>query len=96
MYLNREDFKRDFREKLLQLYRPGVEDASDTERYIALGTLIKDYMAMDWYKTETDNFNRKRKSVYYFSLEFLIGRLMDSLRQTPAWENLLLIFLPDH
>ncbi len=78
MYLNREDFKRDFREKLLQLYRTGVEDATDTERYIALGTLIKEYMAMDWYKTETDNFNRKRKSVYYFSLEFLIGRLMDS------------------
>lgn len=78
MILDKENFKRDFQEKLLLLYRTGVENASDTEKYIALGNLMREYMSMDWYKTESRNRAEKKKSVYYFSLEFLIGRLMDS------------------
>ncbi len=78
MILDKETFKRDFEAKLLQMYRTGVYSASDTEKYIALGNLLRDYMSMDWYKTEEKNRREQKKSVYYFSLEFLIGRLMDS------------------
>ncbi len=79
MTIDKNRFKNDFRSKLLQLYRTDVEGASDTERYIALGTLIKEYMALDWYETENRNAREKRKTVYYFSMEFLIGRLLDSI-----------------
>lgn len=78
MKLTKETFKKDYKAKLLQLYRGGVETTSETEHYIALGTLLREYMTLDWYNTEKKNRETKKKSVYYFSLEFLIGRLMDS------------------
>ncbi|MBP5312838.1 MAG: glycogen/starch/alpha-glucan phosphorylase [Clostridia bacterium] len=79
MRIDKERFKNDFKAKLMQLYRTDVQGSSDTERYIALGTLIKEYMALDWYETENRNAREKRKNVYYFSMEFLIGRLLDSI-----------------
>ena len=93
MYIDKEKFKNDFRAKLMQLYRTDVSGSSDTERYIALGTLIKEYMALDWYETENRNFQEKRKHVYYFSMEFLIGRLLDSVMinlgiKDTVWEGL--------
>ncbi len=78
MVLDKNTFKRDFEAKLLQLYRTDVVSSTDTEKYIALGNLLREYMTVDWYKTEERNRKEKKKNVYYFSLEFLIGRLMDS------------------
>ena len=78
MRLDKETFKKDYEESLLRLYRIGIGESTDTERYIALGTLLKEYMARDWYTTETRSFEQKKKTVYYFSMEYLIGRLMDS------------------
>jgi len=78
MYLEKETFKNDFKRKLISLYRESVEDANDTLKYMALGSLIKDYMANDWHETEVRYEREQRKQVYYFSLEYLIGRLMDA------------------
>ena len=78
MILDKERFKKDYEDSLLRLYRIGVAESSDTERYIALGMLLKEYMARDWYDTESRNLEQKKKTVYYFSMEYLIGRLMDS------------------
>ena len=78
MFLDKETFKNDYKRKLISLYRESVEDANDTLKYMALGSLIKDYMANDWHDTEVKYEREKRKQVYYFSLEYLIGRLMDA------------------
>lgn len=78
MQLDKETFKRDFQAKLVLLSRTDVDSATEMEKYIALGSLLREYMAADWYRTEHRNRKEKRKTVYYFSLEFLIGRLMDS------------------
>lgn len=78
MQLDKETFKRDFQSKLMLLTRSDLDTATETEKYIALGTLLREYMTADWYRTERRNRKEKRKTVYYFSLEFLIGRLMDS------------------
>lgn len=42
-----------------------------------------------------EKFQDEVSNAFYY-LDQCIGRLVDSLRQTPAWENLLIIFLPDH
>ena len=78
MFLDKETFKNDYKRKLISLYRESIEDANDTLKYMALGSLIKDYMATDWHDTEVRYEREKRKQVYYFSLEYLIGRLMDA------------------
>lgn len=78
MTLDKETFKSDFKRKLISMYRESVEEAGDTLKYMALGALMMDYMAEAWHETETKYQTDGRKQVYYFSLEFLIGRLMDS------------------
>lgn len=78
MDLNKEAFKRDYQNKLISMYQESVEDASETVQYLALGALIRDYMAGDWHATEVRYEKDRVKQVYYFSMEFLIGRLMDA------------------
>ena len=47
-------------------------------KYLALGSLLMDYMAGAWHDTDVKYETEKRKQVFYFSMEFLIGRLMDA------------------
>ena len=61
MYLDKETFKNDYKRKLISLYRESVEDANDTLKYMALGSLIKDYMANDWHDTEVKYEREKTK-----------------------------------
>lgn len=67
MYLDKESFKQDFKSK------------TNMTEYEALGSLVMDYMDKAWHETEIKYNEENRKKVYYFSLEYLIGRLMDSV-----------------
>lgn len=78
MNLSIESFKNDYKRKLISMYRESVDEASDLLKYMTLGSLIMDYMATDWHDTEVRYEDTKCKQVYYFSMEFLIGRLMDA------------------
>ncbi len=78
MNLDKEKFIKDFKRKMISLYREAVEDAGDTLKYLALGSLLMDYMAGAWHDTDVKYETEKRKQVFYFSMEFLIGRLMDA------------------
>ena len=78
MILDKETFKKNFEDKLMRMFRENVEEASELECYIAFGTLLAEYMSQNWYHTKKKYRQEKRKQIYYFSLEFLIGRLMDA------------------
>ncbi|MBO4326744.1 MAG: glycogen/starch/alpha-glucan phosphorylase [Clostridia bacterium] len=78
MQLGRDTFIRDYKNKIVTMFRESFEEAGTEERYLALGALIRDYMAPDWLITEKKDRAEHRKQVYYFSMEFLIGRLLDS------------------
>ena len=78
MNLQKETFIEDYKRKMISLYRESVEQAGTTLKYLALGSLMMDYMAAAWHDTEVKYEKEKRKQVYYFSMEFLIGRLMDA------------------
>jgi starch phosphorylase len=50
------------------------KDCSDYERYYVLATLIAGRAR----SVEIKKYNETKKKVYYFSLEFLLGPLMDN------------------
>ncbi|MFZ2454566.1 MAG: glycogen/starch/alpha-glucan phosphorylase, partial [Trichococcus flocculiformis] len=56
----------------------GYESGSKTEQYIALGDLVRGLYSDDWIQTVTDYNKKKEKQVFYFSMEFLPGRMLKS------------------
>ncbi len=80
MPITTEIFKKDFEEKFIKMYAKELNEGSDLERYQALGTLVREYATKDWIKTNNKYKTLENKEVYYFSMEFLLGRLLgDSL-----------------
>jgi glycogen phosphorylase len=78
LILDKETIKRDFQKKLMNMFAEEVTEAPIIHKYLALGSLVKEYAAEKWLKTKKQYKDRSEKQVYYFSLEFLIGRLLIS------------------
>jgi Glucan phosphorylase len=78
MYIDKETIKRDFKKKLTSMFAEEVEYASNLHRFQALGSLVREYASENWLKTRKQYMEKKEKQVYYFSMEFLIGRLLVS------------------
>ncbi|MHB1394771.1 MAG: glycogen/starch/alpha-glucan phosphorylase, partial [Clostridia bacterium] len=76
MTISKDRFKHDYLKKLSTMHTKNFEEASNNDRYTALGSLIRDYVTGDWIKTNEEYLNKNVKQVYYFSIEFLLGRLL--------------------
>lgn len=61
MNLRKETFIEDYKRKMISLYRESVEQAGTTLKYLALGSLMMDYMASAWHDTEVKYEKEKRK-----------------------------------
>ncbi|KHD37963.1 maltodextrin phosphorylase [Clostridium acetobutylicum] len=78
MFVDKKTFKNDFRKKLMTLYAEDIDTSSKLHQYLALGSLIKEYASQGWMNTNNQYSRQARKQIYYFSMEFLIGRLLGS------------------
>jgi len=76
--ITKEKIKEDYKKRLEFTFAEDVEEASLEHKYLALGKLIKDYLSERLYKTNKAYRDDRVKQVYYFSMEFLIGRLLES------------------
>lgn len=74
--INKESFKRDYKKKFLELHGIELEEGKNFHKYEALGSLVRDYIAEDLINTKKKYEKSKQKQVYYFSMEFLLGRLL--------------------
>ena len=78
MFVGKEDFKIAFRNGCIDIAGKPLELCSDLEKYQVLVSLIKSQAS----KVRTETIERVRagqeKEVYYFSMEFLIGRLLNN------------------
>ena len=80
MYIHdKEAFSLLFRDKLEVTRGVSVEDATPEDCYFALSYLIKDQIMKRWMQTAANTYKKDiKKQIYYFSLEFLLGRLLES------------------
>ena len=76
MFENKAVFKKAFTERMLERYGVSVEESHISERYSILGEMVRDYANVDWGHTRDKSIKRDQKTVIYFSMEFLIGRLL--------------------
>lgn len=78
MFSGKESFKSQFRQRLAGAYGKAVEEATDGELYQILGTMVREQLGESWIATNRACRGDGVKQVYYFSLEFLLGRLLGS------------------
>ncbi|CQR72111.1 Glycogen phosphorylase [Sporomusa ovata DSM 2662] len=74
----KERFKAHFLDRLKSLHGKTLAASSDWERYSALASVVRDYISKDWIATKQHYAEKHSKQVYYFSIEFLLGRLLGS------------------
>ena len=53
-----------------------LDETSMIEKYVVLAQMVRTYMLEDWRETKYIVRSDNRKQVYYFSLEFLLGRML--------------------
>ncbi len=78
MFTNKEEFKEAFKTRLIETYGTTVELTHPTERYMVLGEMTRDYASVNWKDTKVATDNQQAKQVYYFSMEFLLGKSLTS------------------
>lgn len=74
----KERFKAHFLDRLNSLHGKTLAESSDWEKYSALASVVRDYISKEWISTKQLYADNQVKQVYYFSIEFLLGRLLGS------------------
>lgn len=78
IYQSKEEFAEQYRQHVRALSGKEFEDTSDIDRFTALAKMIAGDSRVIAAQTDERNRIEGKKRVYYFSIEFLIGRLLDN------------------
>ena len=78
MFKNKKEFVEQYKDRLVAKYGKSPDEAHILERYDILGELVRDYAGSDWRNTREYILKNNEKQLIYFSMEFLIGRLLTS------------------
>ncbi len=73
---NKETFKEAFQTQFTGMYGKGFEHGSDFEKYLCLAEMVKSQANLNWRDSKSVVYNNQQKQLFYFSMEFLIGRLL--------------------
>lgn len=76
LFTNVDTFKKAFEERIIETYGRSVEQSHRFEKYIVLGTMIRDYASIAWKNTKEKIHENQQREMVYFSMEFLLGKMM--------------------
>ena len=71
-----ETFKKAFISNVENNYAVDFELSTPYQQYVVLGEMLRFYIAHDWHQTNAAIRDSKARRVYYFSMEFLMGRMI--------------------
>lgn len=74
--MDKKTFKKAYVNRFLEIHGIELKEGNNQQKYEALGSLVKDYVTRTWLKTNKKYNKTGEKQVYYFSMEFLLGRLL--------------------
>ena len=75
-FQNKDEFKEEFKRRVIEKYGRSIEQAHKTEKYMVLGEMIRDFASVNWKLSKEAIAAKEQKQMHYFSMEFLMGRLM--------------------
>ncbi len=75
----KEELKKDIENYMKLLFRKSVEDANSQQLFQAVAFAMKDVVVDDWMATHKKYDKDDVKTVYYLSMEFLMGRALGNI-----------------
>ena len=72
----KETFKETVKDNVKTLYRKKIEEATPQQIFQAVSYAVKDIIIDDWLATQAEYRKQDAKTVYYMSMEFLMGRAL--------------------
>jgi len=74
--IDKKIFKKAYVNRFLEMHGIELKEGTNQQKYEALASLVRDYVTRNWLKTNRKYNKTGEKQVYYFSMEFLLGRLL--------------------
>lgn len=76
---NKENFKDSVKQAVRVLFRKNIEDADEQQKFQAVCYAVKDEVISQWMATQKAIEESDAKTVYYLSMEFLMGRALGNI-----------------
>ncbi|MDD6504613.1 MAG: glycogen/starch/alpha-glucan phosphorylase [Lachnospiraceae bacterium] len=73
---NKKEFIKTVTDNVTAMYRKSLEEASQAELFQAVSYAVKDVIMDEWLATQKTFDKQDPKTVYYLSMEFLMGRAL--------------------
>ena len=73
---NKEDFKKSVLDNVKNIYRKNISEATKQQVFQAVAYAVKDMIIDRWIATQKEYEKQDVKTVYYMSMEFLMGRAL--------------------
>ena len=73
---NKEQFKQEVVSNVKNLYRKTISDATPAQVFQAVAYAVKDVIIDEWIATHKQYVEQDAKTLYYMSMEFLMGRAL--------------------
>ena len=73
---NKKEFQQAVKDNVKRLYRKTIEEASEQQHFQAVSYAVKDTIIDNWLATQEQYKKDDPKTVYYMSMEFLMGRAL--------------------
>ncbi len=74
IFKDKKTFKEIFIDKVESTYAIDFNESNTYQQYVCLGQLLKQHIGKDW--NQTRKKEKEMRQVYYFSMEFLMGRMI--------------------
>lgn len=78
MLRDKETFKKMYIEKFEETTGLSINDGTDQDKYRALASLVRDEIMPYWVDSNVEYRDTEKKQVYYFSIEYLLGKMLRS------------------
>ena len=82
MFSDRAQFVEEFERRIRHLFGITLNEATDAQMYTAIASMVRETITESWIRTNK-RYSRvsgdadDKKQVYYFSLEFLVGKFLE-------------------
>ncbi|MBO4537929.1 MAG: glycogen/starch/alpha-glucan phosphorylase [Erysipelotrichaceae bacterium] len=76
MFEDKNSFKEEFCQRIIQNYGRAVNKVDRSDQFLVLAQMVREYANFSWMKSKEEVSGDEDKQLFYFSMEFLIGRLL--------------------